>query len=157
MKDLIIGIIGLTLITLITYGIITTTTELGKIDEQQIADLIHQKINEERTQLRLQPLTRTIIIDQAAQKHTDWMAKYSLFEHTKPTVYGENIVMIPKSFIIQDCQGTMHNDDQRAECMVQLWINSPGHYANIKTSQYTQTGIGVKCTYNKCYATQNFK
>ena len=43
-----------------------------------------------------------------------------------------------------------------ASATVDGWMNSPGHRANILTSYFQSTGIGVAISGNEVYLTQNF-
>lgn len=79
----------------------------------------------------------------------------NIFEHSGNNV-GENIFLSPIHYNVEGCGSTL-TSKQQAECMVDGWINSPGHHANMIDSMYVSTGIGVACSLSECKATQNFR
>lgn len=107
-----------------------------------------QMTNEERGSEALSELTRNELLDKAAQLKADDMAKGGYFSHDSPTgvtpwywfreagyhyVYaGENLAV--------------HFSD--SEEVVDAWMDSPGHRANIMGEKYSEIGIGTaKGTY----------
>jgi len=91
------------------------------------------------------------------------MLNEHIFEHsTYASAYnlGENVADVPVSTypltLAGDC-GIVIINNQVAECFVHGWINSPGHHANMISTQYFTLGVGVACNLVECKATQMFR
>ena len=83
-------------------------------------------------------------LDEAAKAKLDDMFKRQYFEHTSPSGIGaadlaENagykFIIIGENLAMGDFQ----NDEE----LVQAWMDSPGHRANILNSEYQEIGVAV--------------
>ena len=100
-------------------------------------------VNQERTARGLSALTLSQKLDTAADRHSDDMATQGYFSHTgqdgsnvgtrieragytRWRTWGENIAAGQRS----------------AASVVQAWMNSPGHRANILKPNFTHMGLG---------------
>ncbi|MEV4945685.1 sigma-70 family RNA polymerase sigma factor [Streptomyces sp. NPDC053755] len=106
---------------------------------QQVIDIV----NSERSKAGCGPLAGNDLLDRAAQGHSDDMAARDYFDHTNPdgdgpgervtatgyrwSTYGENIAMGQSS----------------AAQVMESWMNSPGHRANILNCSFKEIGIGI--------------
>lgn len=115
--------------------------------------VVTQDTNQERAHVALAPLTRSALLDQAAQLKADDMAKNSYFAHFSPsgvspwywfdmagyryTYAGENLAI--------------HFSD--SDAVVAAWMDSPAHRANITNTHYTEIGIGTARGYYDGYDT----
>jgi uncharacterized protein YkwD len=68
---------------------------------------------------------------------------------------GENISQIPTGSVV-GC-GSVRTDEDIANCAVQGWKESPGHYANMINTQYSEIGVGVGESGGTFYLTQDFR
>jgi uncharacterized protein YkwD len=68
---------------------------------------------------------------------------------------GENIGEMPIDSNVMNC-GQVSTPQDVANCMMQGWISSPGHYANLIDQNYIEIGVGVACCANTCMLTQDF-
>ncbi|MXM66531.1 sigma-70 family RNA polymerase sigma factor [Streptomyces sp. HUCO-GS316] len=100
-------------------------------------------VNRERAAAGCGPLTEDAQLNKAAQGHSDDMAARDFFDHTNPdgadpgqritaagyrwSTYGENIAM----------------GQQTPESVMDSWMNSPGHRANILNCSFKNIGVGV--------------
>ncbi|MFD7432388.1 sigma-70 family RNA polymerase sigma factor [Streptomyces sp. NPDC059818] len=100
-------------------------------------------VNQERSAAGCGPVTEDAQLTDAAQRHSDDMAARDFFEHTNPdgadpgqritdagyrwSTYGENIA----------------RGQQTPESVMESWMNSPGHRANILNCSFKDIGIGV--------------
>lgn len=119
---------------------------------QQVADLV----NEQRSQNGCPAVTVDAKLQTAAQGHSDDMAARHYFEHASPegahadsritaagyrwSSWGENIAMGQKD----------------PAAVMDAWMHSPGHRANILNCSFTQLGVGVKLGTGGSWWTQNF-
>ncbi|WP_329284780.1 sigma-70 family RNA polymerase sigma factor [Streptomyces sp. NBC_01455] len=113
-------------------------------------------VNKERATAGCGPLTEDAQLEKAAQAHSDDMAARNFFEHTNPdgadpgqritaagyrwSTYGENIA-----------QG-----QQTPEAVMESWMNSPGHRANILNCAFKNIGVGVHKGSGGPWWTQDF-
>ncbi|MDC0769077.1 sigma-70 family RNA polymerase sigma factor [Streptomyces sp. HD] len=100
-------------------------------------------VNKERSAAGCGPLAEDPLLNKAAQGHSDDMAARDFFDHTNPdgedpgqritaagynwSTYGENIA-----------QG-----QQTPEAVMESWMNSPGHRANILNCSFKDIGVGI--------------
>ncbi|MEU4077760.1 CAP domain-containing protein [Streptomyces venezuelae] len=123
-----------------------TGTGAGRQNDQgqsSAADQVIALVNQERAKAGCGPLTANATLARAAQGHSDDMAARDFFDHTNPdgadpgdrvtaagypwSTYGENIAMGQSS----------------PESVMEAWMNSPGHRANILNCSFKEIGIGI--------------
>ncbi|WP_024756644.1 CAP domain-containing protein [Streptomyces exfoliatus] len=121
-------------------------TDAGPQNDQgqsSAADQVVALVNEERAKAGCGPLTANATLTSAAQGHSDDMAARDFFDHTNPdgagpgervtaagypwSTYGENIAM----------------GQSTPEEVMDSWMNSPGHRANILNCDFKEIGIGI--------------
>ncbi|MGW1608363.1 sigma-70 family RNA polymerase sigma factor [Streptomyces sp. NPDC002285] len=100
-------------------------------------------VNKERSAAGCGPLSQDSQLNQAALRHSEDMDARDFFDHTNPdgadpgqrvtaagyrwSTYGENIA-----------QG-----QQTPEAVMESWMNSPGHRANILNCSFKDIGVGI--------------
>lgn len=106
-------------------------------------------VNNARIKAGLPRLKRNSLLDTAAQAKANDEATKGYFAHVSP-VDGKDYV-----FFLQQVGYSCHSNTgpcagenlgegyTTASDLVQAWINSPTHYANIVAANYTETGIGI--------------
>ncbi|MFE7167902.1 sigma-70 family RNA polymerase sigma factor [Streptomyces sp. NPDC057616] len=113
-------------------------------------------VNQERAKAGCGALAEDPQLEQAAQGHSDDMAARGFFDHTNPdgadpgqritaagykwSTYGENIA-----------QG-----QQTPQAVMESWMNSPGHRANILNCSFKDIGVGVHKGTGGPWWTQDF-
>ncbi|GAA4081050.1 sigma-70 family RNA polymerase sigma factor [Streptomyces shaanxiensis] len=113
-------------------------------------------VNKERSAAGCGPLAEDALLNKAAQGHSADMAARGFFDHTNPdgedpgqriteagyrwSTYGENIA-----------QG-----QQTPEAVMESWMNSPGHRANILNCSFKDIGVGIHDGSGGPWWTQNF-
>lgn len=120
------------------------------------ADEIIKIVNIERRSKGLDELTKNNLLTNAADIRAKEIAKS--FSHTRPNgsscftavpseykymMLGENIAMGTASYM-------------NASTVMDLWMNSPGHRANILNSSYNEIGVGIYTTNGCTYYVQVF-
>ncbi|NHN59579.1 CAP domain-containing protein [Halorussus sp. JP-T4] len=159
-------------------------TPLSELDRNRVERLVHEYINERRTDHGLGTLDFDTDLREIARYHSRDMAENDYFSHTSPsgesrsdryetfgydcrayitdTRYytgGENIAYTYYDTDVRTDDGTIHHDnaDELAAGIVSQWMNSEGHRENILTAGWNKEGIGLYITSEgKVYATQNF-
>lgn len=129
---------------------------------EQVEQLIFNKVNEERAKAGVQALTYNPTMETYARIKSKDMGVRNYFDHVDPdgemitaqmardgvsyNAWGENIAYI----------GGVTDPVALANQFMTNWMNSPGHRANILSTNFTSIGIGVYKSGNKYYATQEF-
>lgn len=117
--------------------------------------------NQARASHNLQPLSRYLALQSAAQGHSNWMARHN-FSHTghQGSTPHERIKAIgfAGQLTAENIYKFPARRDQKklAKNLVDGWMRSPGHRANILNAQLRYIGVGVAQSKNYIYATQNF-
>ena len=90
----------------------------------------------------LKPLTENWELSRVARYKSQDMADNRYFSHTSPT-YGSPFQMIKNFGISYRTAGENIAAGQRTpKAVVDAWMNSSGHRANILNASYTQIGVG---------------
>ncbi|MDV5142818.1 CAP domain-containing protein [Streptomyces sp. SBC-4] len=111
--------------------------------QSSAADQVVALVNAERAKAGCGPLSANATLTKAAQGHSEDMAARDFFDHTDPdgdgpgervteagypwSTYGENIAM----------------GQSTPEQVMDSWMNSPGHRANILNCSFKEIGIGI--------------
>lgn len=100
--------------------------------------------NAERAKYNLKPLAEKNILNSSAIFKASDLNTLQYFEHKSPS--GKDISNLASQFgyeyvIIGEnlAMGNFESED----AIVQAWMNSPGHRANILNPKYTQIGVGL--------------
>ena len=145
-----------------TAGSIGTTDSTGSTGtvstvnsmEKQVASLT----NSERKAKGLSALTLDSQLSKLARIKAEDMAKKGYFSHTSPT-YGSAFDMMNKYVVSYRTAGeNIAKGQKTAESVMNGWMNSSGHRANILSSAYTNIGVGyAKDSRGNTYWVQIFK
>lgn len=129
---------------------------------------VHSKINENRAAAGVGSLEFDNGLADVARKHSQDMVARDFFDHVNPDnldpfdriaaagiscLYaGENIAF---RYVQYGCGDG--SAGAVATCIVDGWMNSPGHKMNLLTAEYKKEGIGVAITSDgQAYATEVF-
>ncbi len=151
------------------------------VSTSNVERLIFKYTNDERRKAGLKELVWDDQLALIARGHSEDMGKNDFFSHTNqrgedPTAraqsqgypvrkpigggaymlgIGENISMMPTGNV--QGHGYISNDaDSVARAVVESWMNSPGHKANILNQGYDRLGVGVAYDGTYYYSTQDF-
>ncbi|MBQ9070029.1 MAG: SafA/ExsA family spore coat assembly protein [Clostridia bacterium] len=99
-------------------------------------------VNEERAKNGLSPLTYDWELSRVARYKSEDMQKNKYFSHTSPT-YGSPFNMIKNFGISFKSAGeNIAKGYKTPKAVVDGWMNSPGHRANILNKSFTHIGVG---------------
>ena len=104
---------------------ITTVSEEDSADTYEIEQALLEQVNLERAKYNLPLLTLSRDILLSARSHCLWMSKFRRFQHAGP--YAENIAM----------------GQSDVKSVMQSWMGSNGHRANILNRNYTLIGLAA--------------
>ncbi|MPM44863.1 hypothetical protein SDC9_91545 [bioreactor metagenome] len=111
-------------------------------------------VNEYRTQYGLAALTLNQSLSNVARVKSQDMRDNNYFDHNSPT-YGSPFDMLKAFGISYRYAGeNIAAGYVTPEAVVEAWMNSPGHRANILNANYTQIGVGYVASGS--YWTQEF-
>jgi uncharacterized protein YkwD len=144
-------------------------------DSKLIEQEIFKIVNRERANNNKFSLDLDYELASLARDHSKDMKLRDFYEHTNPdgddptdraekkginTVNGnyigiaENIAII---YVNNDADCQTHDENELGVCLMNKWMHSPGHRANILDGYYDSIGIGVYCDAEQCWATQDFR
>jgi uncharacterized YkwD family protein/spore coat assembly protein SafA len=103
---------------------------------------VQELVNNERSKQGLKPLQMDWELQRVARMKACDMAKSGYFSHNSPT-YGSPFDMMKQFGISFKTAGENIAQGQRTpEEVMQSWMNSSGHRANILKSDFTHIGVG---------------
>ena len=119
----------------------------------QYANTVLNKVNELRSSLGLQPVTRYQELDSVAQDWSEQQAAANNMSHRPDftSAYPEGWTTGSENVAWRTAGG------DTGALIFDQWLNSPGHYKNMTDPNVNSIGIGFAQTSDgKWYATQNF-
>ena len=122
-------------------------------DGAQYANTVLNKVNELRSSLGLQPVTRYQELDAVAQDWSEQQAAANNMSHRPDftSVYPQGWTTGSENVAWRTSGG------DTGALIFEQWRNSPGHYKNMTDPNVNSIGIGFAQTSNgRWYATQNF-
>ncbi|MFC3746162.1 CAP domain-containing protein [Paenibacillus sp. GCM10012306] len=115
-------------------------------DSSQFVQQVLNLVNQERTKAGLKSLSLNNALSKMALAKAQDMYDNNYFDHQSPT-YGSPFDMMKAFGITYNSAGeNIANGQTSPEEVMNQWMNSPGHRANILNSSFTDIGIGY---YNK--------
>lgn len=116
----------------------TATGDKSSIQAEEVLKIV----NSERQKAGLQPLTLSEKLTSIANTKAKDMADKNYFDHTSPT-YGSPFDMLHTFGVSYKSAGeNIAAGQQTAEQVMNDWMHSSGHRANILNSDYTELGVG---------------
>lgn len=126
---------------------------------------IYQLTNEARRKYHLSPLDKDDALVATARAHSDDMLTRNFFNHVNPDgkapqdriapAYSRTLARTGEN--IWSGTGYNYSDSKlMARIIMDSWMSSPGHRANLLNPDYTHLGVGVIATGKEIRATQNF-
>ena len=143
-----------------------TTVNEQQFDMVLLQKLIHEKVDSVREAHQKQAFATDPILQKAADDHAAYLAKKGTLSHFQEgnkkkynpqdrVVYfggkgyltGENAAEHPVKVALVKGKGLsvrqVDTYEQSALLFVQQWVNSPMHFKNLMSEDYSLTGIGV--------------
>ncbi len=111
--------------------------------EQQVLELT----NQERAKSGLPPLAANAELNYAADKYAELMSQNRYFSHTGPDGSQPWDRAKAVGFEAQTMGENIAAGQKTPQQVVQAWMDSPGHRANILRPSFTQLGVGFDNNY----------
>lgn len=120
-------------------------------DVKALENQVITLVNAQRAKVGLQPLKANWELSRVARYKSQDMAKKGYFSHTSPT-YGSPFNMMESFGIRFTAAGENIAMGQRTpQEVMNSWMNSSGHKANILNPSYNQIGVGLAKSSNGTY------
>lgn len=141
--------------SMIYVGQVITIPDASPLSQHE-RDVI-KYVNEERVARGLAPLTTSTKLSSVARIKSQDMIDNKYFSHTSP-VYGSPFKMMERFGLRFSAAGeNIAYGQKTAREVVNTWMNSPGHRANILSKSFTHIGVGAaKMSNGTLYWTQMF-
>ncbi|MEU1420617.1 CAP domain-containing protein [Kitasatospora sp. NPDC005751] len=107
---------------------------------QQVVDLV----NAQRAQNGCGPLTADSRLATAAQGHSEDMAARNYFDHASPEGRHADYRIEATGYRWSSWGENIARGQKDPAAVMDAWMNSPGHRANILNCSFKQIGVGVK-------------
>lgn len=135
----------------------TSTSTAAASSFSQYQKKVVELVNKERAAAGLSPLKEVAALDNVATLKSQDMVNKNYFSHTSPT-YGSPFEMLKQFGISYTAAGeNIAYGQSSPEEVMNGWMNSPGHRANILNANFTQIGVGIaKKANGQLYWTQTF-
>ncbi|CAM5669766.1 CAP domain-containing protein [Streptomyces aurantiogriseus] len=131
------------------------TTPVTVSAEAQAAAEVLKLVNEERSKVGCSPLAANSALADLAEKFSEDMAARGFFDHTDPD--GATPWDRAAKAGISDLGGeNIARGQTDAAAVMEAWMNSPGHRANILNCDFKTLGVGVHFGSGGPWWTQNF-
>jgi len=128
----------------------TTTKAISKsgdVATNSNAQQVLKLVNDFRAENGLPPVKLDDRMNQAAQKHSDFMAETAQISHTGRNGSKAHERMTAEGVSWRTAAENVAAGQQTPEQVVQDWINSPGHRANLLNADATIMGLGENSNY----------
>lgn len=113
-------------------------------DEEQTEDAfateVVKLVNQEREKAGLPPLTRNIKVQSAAQVRAK--EQKTSFSHTRPDGSHFSTALTEANVSYSGAGENIAYGQSSAQQVMEAWMNSPGHRANILSKNFTSIGVG---------------
>ncbi|MGA5821046.1 CAP domain-containing protein [Kitasatospora sp. NPDC094028] len=119
---------------------------------QQVVDLV----NVERSKAGCGPVTADSRLASASQSHSDDMADRNYFDHASPEGYHADHRIEATGYRWSTWGENIARGQKDPAAVMDAWMNSPGHRANILNCAFKQLGVGVRTGADGPWWTQVF-
>lgn len=126
----------LAIIIALTIGLLVTQNKC------HASSLASERIIKLTNQYRTTPVVEDQLLDKAAQAKADDMAAHGYFAH----IYNGKTAwdfMRESDYHYLFAGENLAVDFRSSESLVQAWMNSPSHKANLTNERFKRTGVGV--------------
>ena len=116
----------------------------GAATPDEMAAEVARLVNEHRARAGCAPLAWDAAAARAAQAHSDDMARRGYFSHVSPEGGDVGGRLRAAGASWRAVAENIASGQPTARAVVQGWLSSPGHRANIENCAYTRHGVGYR-------------
>ena len=99
-------------------------------------------VNAERAKVGVAPLSLCSSLSRAAQKYAKSMARTGRFDHTGPDGSDPADRIAAEGYQFRSLGENIAAGQPSVRRVMNGWVHSPGHYANIISERFTHLGVG---------------
>jgi uncharacterized protein YkwD len=115
-----------------------------------------QLVNQQRSANGCGPVKLNTQLQTAAQRQSDDMAARNFFSHTNPDGAGPQQRIEAAGYKWSTWGENIARGQATPSSVMDSWMNSPGHRANILNCAFTELGVGVHTGPDGPWWTQDF-
>ncbi len=124
------------------YGLNNLSAWLSGTSEESIekrVQALYEVTNQERIKYGLKPFTTNLVLEQLAQQHAEDMYNRASVDHSGFNNRANIVLNSGFRTVAENCAGGGYE----ASSFIKMWMNSPGHRANILDPSLSQIGVGI--------------
>ncbi len=141
------AVIGMFLMILLSFAVSNLQALLWQSSDWLVGAVLPAVVvdltNSERKDLNAVPLKRSSVLDEAARLKAEDMAKNSYFAHYSPAGTSPWFWFDKVSYTYAHAGENLAIHFKDSGAVVEAWMNSPSHRANIVNPNYTEIGVGT--------------
>lgn len=137
MRNFVTSLIAVLIFSAVSVAVAQSTWKDTSAVSENFAQEVLALVNAERAKEHLKPLTLSGAMNHFAQIRAKEITKK--FSHTRPSGYS-CFTVIPKPY--RAVGENIAAGQRSAREVVQAWMNSPGHRANIMNPKFQELGVG---------------
>lgn len=138
---------GMTLLVLLSFAATNIQALLWQSSDWLVGAVLPAVVtsltNEERVAVSAPVLARSVLLDLAAQQKAEHMAAEGYFAHYSPGGISPWFWFDQAGYTYVHAGENLAVHFSDSDEVVEAWMNSPTHRANIVNSNYTEIGIGI--------------
>lgn len=121
----------------------------------RLEDAVATLVNDFRVKAGLRPLAIDDRLRHSARQHSEEMAAQGFFSHQSPDGYTPFDRMLLAGYEFPGAEN-IAKGQEKPQSVMQGWLNSPGHRANISDGRFRVIGVGVHFAAGGPWWTQHF-
>lgn len=137
----------MSLMVLLTFTLTNVQALLWQISDTLVSAVLPGVVvdltNDERSDVAASPLTRNALLDEAAQLKAEHMAKNGYFAHFAPDGTSPWYWFDEAGYVYAHAGENLAIHFTDSAELVQAWMDSPLHRANIVDQKFTEIGVGT--------------
>lgn len=116
---------------------------------EAVARNVFEAVNAERRRHGLAPLEQDAALQRAAREHSEELARRGTLDHNSTDPQRRTMTMRIEAAggtwtrAAENLANTSGAASEVPQRVVQMWLGSEGHRANMLSSAYTHTGVGI--------------
>jgi len=142
-----VGVAVLTLLILASFAVSSfyavTLVKHSDLIAAIFPSVLVNLTNEDRAETNLPVLSRSEVLTEAARLKAEDMAKNGYFAHTSPEGITPWHWFMEAGYVFTNAGENLAVNFVDSEDVNQAWLDSPGHRANILSSNFTEIGIAT--------------
>lgn len=134
--------------------LVTNTPVIDNSENTDFVSQVAELVNAERAKIGLSPVTLDATLSKAAQVRAKEIVNQ--FSHTRPNGSSFSTAITEQEFSFRGAGENIAYGQKTPQTVMNAWMNSDGHRANILNANYTTIGVGYYQQNGINYWTQLF-